>query len=408
MAGLGSTDPKARVKAVKALGDSADGFRHLGQLSPLLLDESVEVRVAVVLALIGMRVVTAQPLLIEATKDLSPRVQALAVDGLVDFYVPDYVRTGRLAAVKALASRLKDRFSQPSPLVVSAYVDVNPDAVKAIGEVLRVGRSTEARANAARALGILRGGAEVETLLEGVRSRNSTTIVESVLAIKKVQATSAGPDIVFLLRDPESGVQEAVIVTVGQLRTREAGPGLVRIIEDSENGRLRALALTSLAKLADSGQRDLFTRYLGHNDKLLRAAAAEGLGRIANPDDTRLINDRLLVERAPNVKLSLAFAAVKLGDSVALQHLIEALNSSVRRLEARPFLVELARDGEVLARLYSPLTEGTVAQRRHLAFVLSQSGNQESVPHLEVLTNDSNNDVAGAAIEALRVLRAGL
>lgn len=407
IAGLESGDENERVKAVRAMAKSPDGFRHLDKLAPLLSDDSEEVRAAAVIALMKMRSLEAQPLLIEAAADTSPNVQALAVDGLVSLYVPDYVRLGRLSALRSFASSLKSRFSKPSPLVVSAYVDVNPAALEAIANVLLEGSSNEANANAARALGVLRGTDHGAALLEGARSRDSATIIESVLAIKKVQAISAGPDIVFLLRDPVQEVQEAAILTVGQLRTPEAVPQLVQICEGNAKARIRAHALTALAKIPDNGQRRLFTSFLSHRDKLLRAAAAEGLGRVGDPEDKRVVDHQFSIEKAEGVRLSLAFAGVLLGNPLRLAYLIEGLNSTARRLEARPFLVELARDPEVLAKLYIPLTTGSVPQRRHLAFVLSQSGTQQSIPHLEDLTRDAVPEVSAAAVEALRVLRAG-
>ena len=406
IAGLESADEDERVKAIRAMEKSPDGFRHLDKLGPLMGDDSEEVRAATVIALMKMRSLEAQPLLIEAAGDTSPNVQALAVDGLVSLYVPDYVRLGRLSALRSFASSLKSRFSKPSPLVVSAYVDVNPAALEAIATVLVQGSSNEAKANAARALGVLRGTDHVDALLEGARSRDSATIIESVLAIKKIQASSAGPDIVFLLRDPVQEVQEAAILTVGQLRTPEAVPQLVQICEGSAKGRIRAHALTALAKIPDNGQRRLFTSFLAHKDKLLRAAAAEGLGRVGDPEDKRVVDHQFSIEKAQGVRLSLAFAGVLLGNPLRLAYLIEGLNSTTRRLEARPFLVELARDPEVLSKLYIPLTTGSVPQRRHLAFVLSQSGTQQSIPHLEDLTRDAVPEVAAAAVEALRVLRA--
>ena len=406
--GLQSPEESERVKAVRAMAKSPDGFRYMDQLPPLLRDDSEAVRVEVVNALIRMRSIEAQPMLITATSDTSPNVQASAVDGLVSLYVPDYVKLGRLAALKSVASSLKARFSKPSPLVVSAYVNVSPAALEAIANVLIRGGGNEAKANAARALGVLRGAAHTDALLEGARSRDSTTIIESVLAIKKLQATSVGPDIVFLLRDPALAVQEAAIVTAGQLRTREAVPQLVEISNESRKARIRALALTALAKIPDNGQRRLFTTFLSHKDKLMRAAAAEGLGRIGNRADARVVDHQFSIEKAEGVRLSLAFAGVLLGNPLRISYLIEGLNSTTRRLEARPFLVELARDPEILSKLYIPLTTGTVPQRRHLAFVLSESGTQESIPHLENLTRDGIPEVAAAAVEALRVLRARL
>ena len=408
VAGLESADESERVKAVRALARSADGFRHLDKLAHLLSDESEEVRVELVTALIKMRTIEAQPLLIKAAADLSPNVQAMAVDGLVTLYVPDYVKLGRLAKLKSIASSLKSRFSKPSPLVVSAYVNVNPAALEAIADVLKRGASDAAKANAARALGVLRGTDHADALVEGARSRDSTTIVESVLAIKKIQASSAGPDIVFLLRDPAPKVQEAAILTVGQLQTAEAVPQLVQICQGSGKARTRAHALTALAKIPDNRQRRLFTGFLSNKEKLLRAAAAEGLGRLRNPADARVVDHQFSIEKAEGVKLSLAFAGVLLGNPLRLAYLIEGLNSTTRRLEARPFLVELARDPEILSKLYIPLTTGSVPQRRHLAFVLSRSGTRESIPHLENLTRDAIPEVSSAAVEALRVLRARL
>ena len=233
-------------------------------------------------------------------------------------------------------------------------------------------------------------------------------ILESVLAIKKLQETSAGPEIVFLLDDPDPRIREAVVRTLGQLRTAEAVPGLVEIVTGNERVRLRVQALIALAKIPDNGQRELFLRYMVDDDKGMRAAAAEGVARIADPTDARLIEHHFQLEKSASVKLSLAFAGVCLGNFVRLNDLVEGLNSRVHRLEARPFLIEVSRKEEVLKRLYVPLSTGTVPQRRHLAFVLSQSGTEESVPHLENLADDPNGLVASAAIEALKVLKARL
>ena len=407
-AGLSDSDPRKRIRATRELAAAENGFRYVALLAPLLQDNSEEVRAAAVVALIKLRSIDGQPLLIGATEDVSPRVQSLAVDGLVDFYMPGYVRLGRVMSITAFGASLRDRFSKPNPVVLAAYVEVNPDVIGAIGEVLRNGRSMECRANAARAIGILRGHAALDALRSGIRSRNSSIILESVLAAKKLRDPSIGPDIVFLLRDLDPKVQQSVIVTVGQLRTPEAVPDLVDIIRTSGREQFRVQALVSLAKIPNNGQRDLFLTFLSHSNKSLRAAAAEGVGRLGTDGDERLIDAQLANEKATSVKLSLAFAAVSLGNLVRLDILVEGLNSRFHRLEARPFLVEASRNPEVLKRLYVPLATGSEAQRRHLAFVLSQSGDQESLSHLRNLTEDKNDDVAAAAIEAQRVLQARL
>ena len=407
-AGLSDSDRRKRIRATRELAAAENGFRHVALLAPLLQDNSEEVRTAAVVALIKVRSIDGQPLLIAATEDPSPRVQSLAVDGLVDFYMPGYVKLGRVASITSFGASLRDRFSKPNPVVLAAYVEVNTEVIGAIGEVLRNGRSIESRANAARAIGILRGHAALDALRSGIRSRNSTIILESVLAAKKLRDPSIGPDIVFLLRDLDPKVQHAVIMTVGQLRTPEAVPDLVEIIRSGDREQHRVQALVSLAKIPNNGQRDLFLTYLSHSNKSLRSAAAEGVGRLGTDGDEHLIEVQLANEKATSVKLSLAFAAVSLGNLVRLDLLVEGLNSRFHRLEARPFLVEVSRNPEVLKRLYVPLATGTEAQRRHLAFVLSQSGDEESLSHLRNLTEDKNDNVASAAIEAQRVLQARL
>lgn len=406
----GLSDPKsaARARAARTLGDLPDGSEHLHLLKPLLQDESEQVRASAVTALVKMRATEAQPLLVEAAADLSSRVQSMAVDGLVDFYVPDYAQIGRMATISTYATALRSRFSKPNPVVVPAYVDVSPEAIKAIGVVLRSGRSAHARANAARALGALYGRSELDALIEGVRSRDSEIILECVLAIKKLQEASAGPEIVFLLRDLDPVLQEAVIQTVGQLRTPEAVPDLVRILDETTRSRIRIEALIALAKIPNNGQRELFISYLRHKDDDMRAAAAEGIARIGTSPDTELLGQLIAKERSLRARLSMAFAAVMLGNQVELARLVDGLNSKVHRLEARPLIVELARDPSILSQLYVPLATGTTSQRRHLAVVLAQSGTEESVPYLENLTKDGNGEVASSAIESLRILRARL
>lgn len=406
--GLADPDPKARIKAARNLSDSPDGFRNFELLAPLLQDESEDVRAAAVTALIKLRLIDAQPLLVDATADLSPRVQALAVDGLVDFFVPEYVQFGRLASIKGFADGLKRRFSKPTPLIVPSYVSPNPEVILAIGEVARTGRSSDTRANAARAIGILRGHQALDALLEGVRSKQSTIIRESIVAMKKLADPSVGPDIVFLLRDPDPSVREAVIQTVGQLQTQEAVPTLAQLVEEDQRQDLRVEALVALAKIPENGQRRLFLRHLASKSKGFRAAAAEGLGRLGEGDDLELVKSHLSSEQSLPVRLSLAFAAVTMGDLTAIEVLVGGLNSTAHRMEARPFLIETSRNPEVLERLYLPLRSGSAPQRRHLAHVVAVSGTEESVFYLQGLTQDSNDDVAAAAIEALRILRSRL
>ena len=405
---LKSPDTETREKAARKLGDQDDGFDHIAALIPLVQDSEPAVRNAAIGSLIKFRSSESIEPLITATRDDIPEIQALAVDGLVNFYYPEYVKFGWFNSVKTFTGQLKGRFSKPNPVMIESYVTVNPDVIRAIGHVVVSGGSSDARANAARALGVLRGRASLGSLLHGARSRDSKIILESIYAIKKIADPKAGPEIVFLLRDLDEDVQFAVIQTVGQLRTQEARPNLTEIIEDSDQARIRREALVALAKIPGPDQRTLFLTYMRDKDKWMRAAAAEGLGRIGNPLDLGVVDKAFRSESAESTRLSLAFAAVHLGNLSQVNYLIDGLNSTVHRLEARPFLTELARKPEVLTRLYPKLSSGTSPQRQHLAHVVSVSGNADSVEHLQRLADDPDDKVAVAGIEALKVLQARL
>ncbi len=404
---LSHPEPKRRIRAAKQLAKANDA-RFIPELAKLLKDPVLDVRLEAVSSITQIGTQDSLAPLMEATHDASPEMQVAAVDGLVNFYHYGYVRTGWFSSVKDFAKDIKGRFSHPEPVIIDPYVQVNPDVINAIGRIIVGGSSMEARANAARAAGILRGKGAVPQLQEALLSKNTMLILEAVNSLKKIGDTSAGPSMVFLLRDLDRDVKRATIEAVGQLQVNEAIPELVGIVKASDDKQARRQALISLAKLPDNGQQELFRLYLRDRDDEMRAAAAEGIGRIGDPNDLKLIQEAFAREKSESARLSMAFAAVDLGDLNSLSYLIDGLNSSIHRGEARPFLIELARKPEVLAKLYEPLTTGTIDQKRELATVISWSGTRESLPYLERLSQDANSEVAQAAIQAMKNLQARL
>ena len=74
------------------------------------------------------------------------------------------IRAG--AAVRA-------RFSDTNDQVIDAFVLVRPDVIAALGQLARGGSSMDSRANACRAVGILRGQAAIPDLLEALRTKDN-------------------------------------------------------------------------------------------------------------------------------------------------------------------------------------------------------------------------------------------
>jgi HEAT repeat protein len=271
----------------------------------------------------------------------------------------------------------------------------------------------DSRANAARALGILRGRKAIPDLVEALHSRDSNAMYESLVALQKIRDESAGPRITFLLHDLDQKVQIAAIETTGLLRTKEAVPELADALKRARDARVKRAALTAIAMLPSETSRDLYAQYLHDKDDAMRAAAAEGYARLRNPADLPMLEEAWRDEGKTPARLSLAFAQVMLGKTEIgefspLKYLIDTLNSASYKGEAFPFLVELAREGQVRKALYGPLAAGTKDEKIGLAGVLARSGDQEDVPHLQTLSNDPDKDVAGEGLRALRTLQTRL
>ena len=141
-----------RPKDVREVGKGGSGA--IPHLTEFLKDPSIDVRVEAVKQLTEARALDA---LILATRDNEAEVQIHATDGLVNFYLPGYVQTGFAASFKRAGGSIKGKFTDTNDQVVDPYVTPRPDVIAALGALARSGASMPARANAARALGILRG-----------------------------------------------------------------------------------------------------------------------------------------------------------------------------------------------------------------------------------------------------------
>ncbi len=297
--------------------------------------------------------------------------------------------------------------------MIDPFIAVRPDVIAALGSLVSGGGSMEARASAARGLGVLRGKGAVPDLLKALRSKDTAVLYESLVALQKIRDESAGPQITFLLHDLNPKVQVAAIETTGLLRNKDAVPELTDVLNRAKDAKVRRAALTAIAMLPSEQSRSLYAQSLQDKDEKIRAAAAEGYARLRNPSDLPMLEKAWQDEGKPAPRLSLAFAEVMLGKTELsefspLQYLINTLNSVAYKGEAFPFLVELARDPQVRNSLYGPMQTGTKDEKIGLAGVLARSGDKDSVAPLQKLSNDTDTEVAQEGLRALRILQARL
>ncbi|MCP5112977.1 MAG: HEAT repeat domain-containing protein, partial [bacterium] len=292
---VASQDPKERARAAKALADQ--GSAGIAALRTLLNDSEYKVRLEAVKSIVKIGGQHSLDPLVAATNDADSEIQIRATDGLVNFYLPGYVETGLTASIKRVGSSIRAKFSDTNDQVVPHYMEVRPQVIEALGKLARGGAGMTSRANAARAVGILRGKAAVPDLLRATRSKDSQLIYEALIALQKIRDISAGPEIAFLLRDLDDNVQVAAIETTGLLLNKAALPQLREALENARNKRVRRASLTAIAMLPDEASRGTFTRYLKDKDPLTRAAAAEGFGRLGNSADVALLDSYFSAEK---------------------------------------------------------------------------------------------------------------
>src|SRR6266404_4970008 len=214
-----------RPKEVRELAKG--GSSVIPQLQALLKSPDLDIRVEAVKAIVEIGTQRSLDPLIEATRDSDAEIQIRAADGLVNFYLPGYVRTGLSAKLQRVGKGIKGKFTDTNDQVIEPYVQVRPEVITALGKLARGGISMESRANAARAVGILRGQAAIPDLLEAMKSKDDAVLYESLIAIQKIRDRSAAAGIRYLLRDLDERVQVAAIDTTGILQYQEALPDLV-------------------------------------------------------------------------------------------------------------------------------------------------------------------------------------
>jgi HEAT repeat protein len=409
---LGAEDPvKAEVKNVRELGKG--GSENIPKIEPYLSDAAVEVRLEAVKAISGIGTQRSLDSLIKACADNDPEVQTRAIDGLVNFYVPGYLKTGLTAPLRRAGSSIKDKFEDRDDLVIDPYIQVRPEVIAAIGRIVSGGSSLETRDNAARAVGILRGRQAVPDLEQALRSKDNGLMYESLVALEKIRDPSAGASLVFLLHDLDEKVQIAAIEATGLLMNRAAMNDLRDVLDRSRKIKVKRAALTAMAQMPDPQLHGIYTTYIDHKDDGLREAAAEGLGRLKNAADSADLERVFSNENKTEPRLSAAFALVNLGKHGAaefdpLRYLVNNLNSTAYRGVARAYLIELARDPGVRQALYPMLKEAVVTrdEKTGLAEVLAASGGEDSVAPLQALSQDTDSEVSQAGLRAVKNLRA--
>ncbi len=409
---VSSSDPKQRAKAAKEAIKS--GPQGIERIKPLLSDQDVNVRIEAVKAIVEIGSQHSLEPLVQALNDNDAEVQIRATDGLVNFYLPGYVKSGLSGTINRAGNIIRSKFrTESDDRVIDSWIDVRPEIVTALGKTLSDASNADVRANAARALGILRGSGALDNLHDALRTKDSRIMFESLIALQKIRDPRSASSVSFLFRDPEDKVAVAALETAGLLRDRSAFSEIEAIYRRGPSMPVKRAALAAMAMLGDERGRSYFIEAFPDRDDQIRTAAAEGIARLKDPNQIANLNNCFDDERKMPPRLACAFGLVMVGrtqrnETSALTYLINSLNLKSWKGVAEPYLVELARSKDVRMQLEQAIGGATKDEKVSLARILSVSGDQDSATVLERLTRDPEPEVMEEGVRALRNLRARL
>lgn len=335
-----------------------------------------------------------QALLTDYDKD----VRLAAVDAYLQLYIPP-------ADAGGFFDRVQSIFSADERPVVAPNVAVDP----AVGEALALALSTDfdadVRMESAYAIGSLRLRSQIRVLTdaaEGPWNREASRVrIAAIQAIGVIGDQAGGPVLARLLRDSDDSVVEESVRSIGRIGYLDAFPVLSNLYQANYDNDLGELSLEAIAMMRIPEARATFEAGLNSRDDVIRQISAEGLARIDSPPS--LFSQRLVDERDDSVRLALAFALVASDQSEYLSQLIDALDTR-RAQQSETYLFELGRYEGKLADLYPYLRNPDPDIRARLLGVMGRIGLPEARPYVQPLTQDPNNRVVEAAVEALRRL----
>ncbi len=381
----------------------------LPTLGGYLSDPNPDIRIEAVKSIVRIDTAASLDPLVTATRDKESEIEIRATDGIVNAYLPGYVaRAGLTGSITRGVRQMKSFFSTRNDQVINAGSSVRPDVQQAVADLVAKGTSDDARANAARAAGILRDRAAVPSLTDALRSHDDELIFESLVALQKIKDRSAGPAVSVLANDLDERIQLTALETIGVLGSTSSAPDVRSALRRPRNLKVRRAALETLAMLGQPEDREVFLKYDADRDVQLRSSALEGLGRIREPADFPVLEQAFNQGEIDwRIHLAAAFGMVNegkldTGEFDPLPFLFECLGTRARSDTAAAYLTELAHRDDARAAIIKMVPTLDKSQKIALCPILAKTGTPDAIECLRGLTKDADADVVTAASQALQ------
>lgn len=396
VANLKSPNARTRQEAAAALARSRRR-EAVTPLAALVRDPEFKVRIEVVRALRDLRDLTGVPALVTFLGDGEAEIRQEAIATLVEIYA-EKERSGPVGRFLQIFSDEADRTS------VAPYVKVEPSVYEGLAKGLH-DENGDVRAASAFALGILGGGSKTRELVGAFQDPVPGVRAAAATAVGKVGAQEDGRALVPLLADESLEVKNRALTALGVLRVTEAGPALRELYEQNRRKEWGLKVLSTLARIADPAQAELFLQLVQDPDPERKRLAVEGLGRISDSSRLPAFKKDYQRERNEEVKLAYSFAITRMGDRAFLDSIVLSLPSRTLGTRSRDYILEMGRP--VLPDLYPYLNDPDAEVRAALCDIIGSLGDAEAIPRLQPLLGDPSANVADRANRAVERLRRG-
>ncbi len=303
-------------------------------------------------------------------------------------------------AVKMLAGMLA---AEPVQLRMRAAINLgaagSAAAVPALAKALQDDPEPQVRASAAAALGRIKAGESVATLMRALRDPDWRVRRQAAAALADIGAPAI-PSLVSALAAPEESVQAMAVDALRGIGA-PAFEALAAALA-SDNPRTRGNAAAALVPPA-GGQAALpaLARLVSDRDAYVRARAAQALGGFKGSEVATALRQAMQDEN-PDVRAAAAGACARIANSGSADLLLAALRDEAALVRENS-ATALGRIGQPAAidPLIAALKDSDPKVRASAAAALGALKAQAAVPALIAAMADAHHGVGYAANEAL-------
>lgn len=378
---LEETDPKLRGIAVDLLCDL--GARKAGaKIAPLLRDDDVAVRLKAVAALDKLDARDVARDLLPLLDDPSTAVRCATVQALA-----------RLGARDGIAARLRD--SEWSVRVQAAAALAALRAREAAPEILALLEDDSFMVRCAALDSLAELGVASPRIADRLQDTNSDVRRQAARSLANLRDRTAVEALIPLLDDPDDGVRSAAIDAAAALEARETVPRLIEALDDGD-AWVRWTAANALAALGATEAIPALIERLQHED-IDGKATLMALSRLGAREAVPAILDAF-----PQMEARKALVGLNAREVIPdLVKLIESEDGAVRW--AAEQTLEEMKAVEAVPELAKLLTHDEPIVRRNAAGTLLDLGTPEALAAVAQRAVDSNEQVRGYAVRALRL-----